>query len=89
VLAELCEIGIDMTDREQHMEVRLAFDRLAASARVDCLLPQRVALADIDEALAAAHVALVTALEEPDRHQIEPLDAAMAAWHINRARNRR
>jgi hypothetical protein len=90
VLAELCEIGVELMERERHIDVLLAFDRLAPSAGIAWVPPEpSVGLSNVDEALAAARTALEAVLNDPTRHQIAPLDAAMAAWHVDQAQGRR
>ena len=86
LLAELCELGATTMGRQEHLEVLLAFDDLARSAR-SAWPPPDVAegIEDIDAALREAGSALRVVLGDLEFHRVEALPIALSVEHVDQA----
>ena len=86
ILAELCEHGDDLLDRDQHLDVLLAFDNLERSG-LDGWPPPPAAMGIIDAraALAEAKQALDAILGDVTQHRVLSLPVGFAVNHVAQA----
>ena len=89
ILAELCEYGDQVLDRDQHLDVLLAFDNLER-AGIDAWPPPPAAagITDARAALTEAKQALDAVLYDVTQHRVLSLPTGFAVNYVAQALER-